>query len=234
MRTTRDHTEERSVLEDMFAAHRPLHVRYAAGELVTQIGSYAAGVYFVQEGLVQESSPVCPVDKEESAVVEVLGPGELLGLEPLLPWGQELYVSSSRALTETCLSFIERSALATACENDQALDRQIQGYLVGRLYRARDAASLRFAPVTERLRFLLLRLAEACAPAAESVVLPAEIDRRAIAGILGVAASRVTRGLRALNVCEDSACLVVDVVAIGRDLRPFFLPYYRVSSMIER
>jgi len=26
----------------------------------------------------------------------------------------------------------------------------------------------------------------------------------------------------------------VDVVAIGRDLRPFFLPYYRVSSMIER
>ncbi len=234
MQTTRGHTEDRPVLDDIFAAHHPLHVRYASGELITQIGSYAAGVYFVQEGLVQEASPVCQLDNWESTVVEVLGSGELLGLEPLLPWEQELYASSSRAITETRLSFIEREELETVCENDQLLDKQIEGYIVGRLYRSRDAASLRFAPVTERLRFLLLCLAEAWLPEVVRVTLPVEIDRRALAGMLGVATSRITRGLRALNIREKASCLVVDIEEIGRDLKPRQPARYRVSSMIER
>jgi len=216
MTTTRDRTDDRSALPDLFAAYNPLHVRYAAGEQITHVASYAAGVYSIQHGLVQEAACTEPFGLVRRGAIEVLGPGDLLSLEPLLPGDQELQLSFSRALTETRLSFLERSALLVALERDGVLRRRIMEYLADRLHRARTAVDAREARLGERLGSLLVRLAFAWAPGSDPAILPEEIDRRALSGLLGVSTSRVTRALRALGVREvaDSPCLVVDVATL--------------------
>jgi len=222
MTTTSERTTDRSGLLDPFAGHQPLHVRYAAGELITHVGSYAAGVYSIRNGLIQEITPARLPTPDDGGVIELLGPGDLLGLEPFLPVAQELHLSSSRALTETRLSFLERSALLAAIERDEDLRTWIIGHLAERLYRTRTDASARSASAVERLRVLLVRLGSAWAPASESAILPEEIDRRVLSGLLGVSTSRISQALRTLGVTEaaGSLRLTVDVSALREETAP--------------
>jgi len=200
----------------LFEPHRPLHVRYAQGELITQIGSYAAGIYVVQQGLVQEQSPAAEPETGEGTA-EILGIGDFVGLEILLPDAPDLHVTASRALTDVRLSFLERSAFHDALDREPELRAHVQSYLARRVFELREAVSRSRSPLPDQLRSLLLHLSERWtgAPSGPAVELPEAIDRRLLADLLGVSTARITRALRALAIESGDGGIRVDPAALG-------------------
>jgi len=201
----------------LFEPHRPLHVRYAQGELITQIGSYAAGIYLVQQGLVQEHLPAENPDAGEG-LAEILGIGDFVGLEVLVPDGGDLHVTASRALTDVRLSFLERSAFHEAIDREPDLRAHVQAYLAGRVFELRGAVVHSRAPLSSRLRSLVRQLCEKWAgPSSGPVIdLPEAIDRRLLAGLLGVSTGRITRALRELPIDLRDDGLRIDRRALER------------------
>lgn len=140
-----------------FSGHRPLRVRYARDELICQNGSYAAGLYLIRYGLVDESIQD-PRVSSETARHNVLCSRDVIGLEVFLEPKEELHQTSCRALTDTELLFIERSALAEALMNDRTLNRHILAALASRHFAVQRSSWRQSAPPRERICSLLLDL----------------------------------------------------------------------------
>jgi len=97
--------------------YAPLHVRYPPGELIYKAGSYAAGTYLVSDGFVSEYN-MPQKGRPEKSLLEILGPGDLIGLEVFLGGRTELHLSCARAITETELFFFERAAFMKLIEEE--------------------------------------------------------------------------------------------------------------------
>jgi CRP-like cAMP-binding protein len=113
--------------------YSPLHVRYPQGELIYQAGTYAAGSYLIADGLVSDQCTSSSTPRQLSPL-EILGPGNLVGLEVLLDPPSDLHLSCARAVTETNLFFFKRELfLEILGEEDEVRRHCIQG-LAKRFY----------------------------------------------------------------------------------------------------
>ena len=196
---------ERQEGEGLFAPHGALSVRYARNELICQRGSYAAGVYMIESGLVSESMPL--PDDTDTVPYAILGPTDLIGLEVLLPGDSELHLTSCRAVVDTRLSFLERNALLSALKSDEQLRRFVLESVTGRLYALAGSLRQRNAAPNERLCSLLLDLAvkHGEPSESESVSLPRSIDRRLLAELSGLSASQFRRAWDTLPALGEAS-----------------------------
>jgi CRP-like cAMP-binding protein len=175
----------------LVSTHAPLHVRYAEGELVHQAGSYAAGTYLIAEGLVSDRASV----GGRGGAVEILGPGDLLGLEGFLDGSNDLHQTSARAVTETDLYFFEREHFLQVLEKEEGLLRYALVSLGRRLVGVKAwSASCAHAALAPQLGRLLLSFAGKVGGAdGQPVLLPGGISARALAELLNSSKGQVLR-----------------------------------------
>jgi len=180
-------------LEEVFARYEPLQVRYEPDELICQVGSYAAGVYLVTSGIVQESY-ADPGTRGNRVSMGLLGPGELIGIELQLPDNERLHRTTCRAVTRVSLSFLERTAFAAAVEQHELLRRFLATHLAERcfglahaLWRSQLEASMRLST----LLFDLIRFGEPASPG--HIALPPQVDLRLLAGLSHLSHRQVKR-----------------------------------------
>ena len=201
---------------DPFEAYGPFHIRYAAGELIHQSGTFAAGATWIASGIVQES---CGKETaEDTTVAEPLGPGDLLGIEILLPGTASLHYGSARAVTDVQLSFLERSAFEAAMADDLQLRSYVLQCLAQRVFSLKQSFRVAADPLEIRLQRLIAILAEknGLDPAGAEATLPPEVDRRVLAEFLSVSTRRVSRALDTLGLTwSDSGSLQITAAVSG-------------------
>ncbi|MCX6095704.1 MAG: Crp/Fnr family transcriptional regulator [Candidatus Bipolaricaulota bacterium] len=201
--------------------YKPLHVRYPHGELVFQIGTYAAGTYLVSAGLVSDRC-AAQGERHRTPPIEILGPGDLIGLEVLLDRHRDLHLSCARAVTDAELFFFERELFLQVLEQEAGIERYCLAYLARRFYSMKQRTGLLFTSrVEERLAQLLLDLAERCGERldGENVTLPCEITLPILAQLLGRSAARVGRATESLpGISQQGERLVVSSDALRAHL----------------
>jgi CRP-like cAMP-binding protein len=179
---------------DLLEPYRPLHVRYAAEELICREGAFAAGLQWIARGLVLETDRSAQGDSLESPP-DLLLPGDILGVEILIPGAEERHRTTCRALTEVSLVFLDRASLDRALERDQKFARVLIGHLAARHDRSRRArARLGLGP-TSRLAATLLGLQPLCeATRVEAeLALPEAIDLRVLGDLAGLSPAQMRR-----------------------------------------
>ncbi len=204
-------------LDDVFTQHDPFRVRYEPNELICQAGSYAAGVYLVTAGIVRETY-VDTLTKRGEVWVGLLGSGELIGSEFLLPDDDRLHRTSCRAVSTTSLLFLERRAFEAAVEEHDVLRRFLTVHLAERsfnLIRVLWRSRLRSV---ERISALLLDLVPFGKPTADGhIALPAEIDLRLLAGLSYLSCRKASQACQSLPGVEwDDEQLVLSPEELGR------------------
>ena len=189
-------------LEDVFTEHEPLRIRFAPKELISQAGSYAAGIYLVTSGIVHESYAETANPKHEVSTGR-LGPSSLIGSELLLPDGLQLHRVTCRAVTEVSLSFLERSAFEAAAEAHGVLRRFLAAHLAERSQNLIRAVWRSQLKSVERVSALLRDLAPFGEPTADGrTALPAEIDLRRLADLSYVSYRKMKQACEALPCIE--------------------------------
>ena len=185
-------------LEDVFNQHDPFRVRYEPNELICQAGSYAAGVYLLTAGIVRETY-VDPLTKHGEVWMGLLGSGELIGSEFLLPDDDRLHRTSCRAVSTASLLFLERHAFETAVETHEVLRRFLFAHLVERSFNlVRALWRLQVGP-EERVCSLLLDLARLGEQTPGGrVAMPEAIDLRLLAGLLRLSPWQTRRAYESL------------------------------------
>ena len=103
-------------------SHSSLHIRYPPNELIYQAETYAAGVSVIEQGFVANHQPIQPND-QRIPLLEVLGTGDLIGLDALRRHGGRLHLSSARAVGEVEVRFFERDLFLRMLDNEPALCR---------------------------------------------------------------------------------------------------------------
>jgi len=78
-------------------------VQYSEGELIVQEGSYAAGVYIIQTGLLTVGKYA--TKGKDKRVLRFLGPGELFGVKTVFLEREPINVRYAEALTDSTLLF---------------------------------------------------------------------------------------------------------------------------------
>lgn len=200
-----------------FAAFSPLKIRYPSGELIYQTESYAAGIYFIVDGLVVEYAPR-RVTSTLPQLMELLGPGDVIGLDALLERHGRLHLGSARALTEVELRFFERQAFLQMLADEPLLCRKCLDYLNHRLYTLKQAVAYPTdARCEERLCRLLIELAERFGKQQNEgeVLLPPGISADCLPELLGVSRRRGKRALSNLpQVRQTENRILVSIAAL--------------------
>ena len=160
METIAERTQGRQeILKPLFEKNQPLRVRYAAGELIAQIGSYVAGLHLILSGAVHDALPTTPWSARDTAL---LGPGDLVGIECLERPSDGMARTMCRAIAPTRLLFIERQTVARAMETDAQFRDCLIQYLAHRCHTARHNALWSQAPHEVRLAHVLRQLGSLC------------------------------------------------------------------------
>jgi len=202
-----DRTKTRRQHDSLFAQHDPLRVRYARSELICQEGSYAAGMYVIESGLVSESMP--PPISSDNKPYKILGPGELIGVEILLLGDSERHITSCRALVDTELSFVERSSFMSALEADAQLCRFVLGSVSAKSFALASSLCRSGSAPAERLCALLLELADAHGERSEcgDTTLPHAITRNLLCALASLSSSQLKAAWDALpSLREKPEC----------------------------
>ena len=196
--------------------YSPLHVRYPEGELIYQVGAYAAGAYLIASGLVSDQSR--PQTKpRQHPPLEILGPGHLIGLEILLRDSGGLHLSCARAVSETELFFFEREMFLNMLREEDEVKCHCLQSLAQRLYSLKQrTSSLSYASVAEQLCRLLLELAENYREINEGGIslLPSEITQATLAQLLGVSNATVMRVAASLPEVSISGRIALSLEAL--------------------
>jgi len=185
---------------DRIKTYAPLYVRYPAGELIYKEGSYVAGVYLISNGLVSDQCP-SRQDHSRKPPLEILGPGDLIGLESLLEGQNDTHHSCTRAVTETGLYFFQSDVFMRVLKEEDEIGRYCLDFLCRRFYDLKHWCSALFnQPLEVRLYHRLLNLAEKCKENGdkETVVLPPEITKTTLSLLLGVSTSKVSKTIASL------------------------------------
>ncbi len=173
--------------------HAALHVCYAAGEMICQIGSYVAGIHFIRSGAV--SNRVATVESGSSRSC-ILGPGDLIGLEVLSGYPDALSMSQLRALTDVGLHFLPTAELREVLDENAAVARCVMERLASQHFRLQRLLDVT-ASDEDVICHLLLQLGTACGCVTESgrVTLPQPVDRTALCDLSGLSPRRFRRVL---------------------------------------
>ena len=186
-------------LADLLGAYRPLHVRYAAEELICREGTFAAGLQWISQGLVLETEGGSARGQMD-APPDLLSPGDLMGIEILLPALEERHRTSCRALTEVSLLFLDRASFERAMVEDSRFSALLVRHLATRCFRLRRARARQLLGPATRLAATLLDVAPACEPVEgeESLALPEAIDARILGELSRLSPAQMRRALREL------------------------------------
>jgi len=185
-------------LEDVFTQHDPFRVRYEPNELICQAGSYAAGVYLVTAGIVRETY-VDTLTKRGEVWMGLLGSGELIGSEFLLPDDDRLHRTSCRAVSTVSLSFLEQRAFEAAVEEHEVLRRFLLAHLAERGFNLVRALWRSQVGPEERVCSLLLDLARLGEQTPEGrIAMPEAVDLRLLAGLLHLPLRQTRRACESL------------------------------------
>ena len=190
-----------------------LHIRYAPGELICQHGCYVAGVHLILSGIVAES---VPLPDGGSGRPEVLGAGDLLGIEVLAEPASETSTSACAAVTDVRLLFFERRAFHEQLLRTPALASRMLRYMALRHVKSQERA--RIVTDTELLSELLLRLETLCGASGKSepAVLPAVIAPRTLQELSALTGRRFRNAWEAIDSLEfDDGRIVFDRDAVS-------------------
>ena len=181
--------------EKLIDSYAPLHVRYPEGELIYQVGTYAAGVYLITKGFVSDRCTVQNNDRHLSTS-EILGPGELIGLAVLLQGSDKLHVSRARAITETELYFFVKESFFKVAQEQTIVKDYCIDCLARRLYSIkRRSHPTDYKAHGEQMYQLLLELAQKHGEYSEKglILLPIEITTAVLAKLLGISNTKLSR-----------------------------------------
>ena len=205
--TVREMTQHRPAIlqtstewESIFHSYSPLRISYAPGEMICQEGSYVAGIHLIVQGVV---SDMMLTQTGETRNSDILGAGDLIGLEILERGSAGLSISLCRALTGVELLFIEGNQFASALDDNPALLRTVFQYAVSRVVRARKDPRQQTS-VEAQLCRLLLRLGETCGlpTAGHTVALPSEISQRTLGELLCISTRQLRQARQAIQHLE--------------------------------
>jgi len=173
-----------------------LHVRYNEGELIAQEGSYVAGIYVVESGLLS-------IGKYSSKgwqrrCLRFLAPGEWYGLESVFLGREPINAQFAKAIVKSTLIFFERTNILGFSKEHPAIFVDLCRWL------SREVLMLEFKLTREavetidrNLALLLIALAEKYGTKnGSTVVLDLPFSRQTLAEILGVSVETLSRVLR--------------------------------------
>lgn len=173
-----------------------LHVRYDEGELIAQEGSYAAGIYVVESGLLSIGKYASK--GWQRRCLRFLAPGEWYGLEPVFLGREPINAQFAKAIVKATLVFFERTNIIAFTKKHPATFIDLCRWL------SREVLMLEFKLTREavetidrNLALLLIALAEKYGTKnGTTVVLDLPVSRQTLAEILGVSVETLSRVLR--------------------------------------
>jgi CRP-like cAMP-binding protein len=198
--------ERGKFLEGVFPSLRPeeieslqrisLQVHYDEGELIAQEGSYAAGIYVVQSGLLRIGKYASK--GWEKRCLRFLAVGEMFGLETVFLEREPINVQFAKAIVESTLVFFERTNILAFSERHPNLYADLCRWL------SREVIMLEFKltreavePVDRNLALLLTALANNYGNKGEDgIEIELPISRQTMAEMAGVSIETLMRALR--------------------------------------
>jgi len=176
--------------------HISLAVNYDTGELIAQEGSYAAGIYVVQSGLVSIGKYASK--GWEKRTLRFLAVGEMFGLETVFLEREPVNVQFAKALMESSLIFFERSNILAFSKTHPRLFADLCRWL------SREVIMLEFKLTREaiesidrNLALLLIALANKYGKKeGTSLVLNLPVPRQTMAEMVGVSIETLMRVLK--------------------------------------
>jgi len=166
------------------------------------VGSYVAGIHLIVEGVISDIMLTIGGEQRNS---DILGAGDLIGVEILERNSVGLSISLCRALTAVELLFVERSQLESAIDDNASLQRALLRYVASRYVGARKDPRQRDSAEAQLCR-LLLRLGEACGLPADdsSIALPVEITLRMLGELLCISSRQLRHARQAVQSLKIS------------------------------
>jgi CRP-like cAMP-binding protein len=199
--------------ESIFRSCLPLRISYAPGEMISQAGSYIAGIHLIAEGVVSDT---IPSSRGVQSHVDVLAAGDLIGLEILAHHAKSISSSRCRALTSVELLFVDTSQWMSTMDTDSMLERSLLHYVVTRHMRVREA-SRHSVSVDAQLCRLLQRLADCCIVSQDTgvVELPAEITLQMLGDLLGMSSRQLRQARQHIqSLTKGDACITFELAEI--------------------
>jgi len=223
---------EPAEVEELQRISLPVH--YDEGELIVQEGSYAAGVYIVQSGLVSIGKYASK--GWEKRMLRFLAVGEMFGLEAVFLEREPINVQFAKALVESTLLFFERSNILAFSKGHPLMFADLCRWL------SREVIMLEFKltraaveSIDRNLALLLIALAHKYGEKDKAgIVLDLPISRQTIAEMLGVSIEtlmRVLKRFRERNLITTSQSLITIVDMDNLKERARTTPFY--LSIIE-
>lgn len=170
--------------------------RFARRQVVLREGELPEGLYCIRSGLLK-----CSVGDPggNRKVLEVLGPGELLGMESISPNGCRTAEAATLEASELC--FFHRRDLSVLIEGTPGLPMALAAYAVERMARGeRERADVSLKSARERLAGVILGLGGKYGrrtPRGISLEIP--ISRGEIASLAGIALATASRLCKELS-----------------------------------
>lgn len=224
---------EPAEVEELQRISLPVH--YDEGELIAQEGSYAAGVYIVQSGLVSIGKYASK--GWEKRMLRFLAVGEMFGLEAVFLKREPINVQFAKAIVESSLVFFERSNILAFSKEHPLMFTDLCRWL------SREVIMLEFKLTREaiesidrNLALLLIALAYKYGEKDKAgTVLDLPISRQTIAEMLGVSIEtlmRVLKRFRERNLITTAQSLITIVDMDNLEERARTTPFY-LSIMEE-
>ena len=173
-----------------------IRVRFNEGELIAQEGSYAAGIYVVESGLVSIGKYASK--GWQKRCLRFLAPGEWFGLEPVFLEREPINAQFAKAIVETTLIFFERGNILAFSKAHSVIFADLCRWL------SREVLMLEFKLTREavdtidrNLALLLIALTKKYGEQeGTTVVLDLPVSRQTMAEVLGVSIETLSRVLR--------------------------------------
>jgi len=156
-----------------------------------------AGIHLIVQGAVSDRILTQTGGPRSS---DILGPGDLIGLEMLGSNSANLSISLCRALTGVELLFVERKQFASALDDNPSLLQSMFQYAVSRVIHTRRDPRQQISAEGQLCR-LLLRLGETCGTprAGLTIALPPEIAQRTLGDLLCMSSRQLRQAIQAVQ-----------------------------------
>jgi len=160
-------------------------VSYRAGDLIFQEGGPSVGIYLILSGFVQFGK--LSTSRHRRRILKLIGPGEVFGEEGLFNSEFCSCPGYARALTETSLVFVERSAFLGFADRHPQVMRNLSHWLIRQMKVFEcKLVELAYEPFEQNLWRLLIILMERFGiQEAEGIRIAIPLGRQELADLLG-------------------------------------------------